>query len=189
MKKIYMAFLIVVGSFLQSGNTQTVSSGGGKSVGGSNELLSRLYKSNEPASAALAAWNERVDHENVFSMTNPESNALKSGETVSQVDSATMQTAETAVMQMEEQAKVSLQDSVGAFMETNASQDHDIITAISSSKRGTDGVYLVHPTPDDILDAIAPNLVIDKESFARDVIKALLPYDVNLDAARRQATE
>jgi hypothetical protein len=79
---------------------------------------------------------------------------------------------------MEEQTKVSLQESASAFMETNAAQDHDILNAI-----------LGQPTPNDVLEILGPGLAADKESFARDVIKALLPYDVKLDAARRQATE
>ncbi len=189
MKKIYLAFLVVVGFLIQSGNAQTASSGGGKSVGGSNNLLSWLYKSNGPTCAALAAWNERIVHENVLSMINPEPDMSKSAETVSCVDSATMQIAETAIMEMEEQTMISLQDSVGSFIESYPRQNHDIMTAISSSRRDTDGVYLVQPTADDILDVIAPGLVADKENFARDIMKALLPYDVNLDAARRQATK
>jgi hypothetical protein len=193
MKIIYLAFLLVVGSFFQSGNTQTVSSGGGKLVGNSNELLSGKSESNGTECVALAARESKTNPEKGSCMADPTSAMTKSTETDPQLDSITMQMADVAMIHVEEQADISLQDSVATFIKTNAAQDHDIMAAISASRRDahldSSVAYLGQPTPDYILEILAPGLLADRESFAHDVIKALLDYNVTLDAARRQAAK
>jgi hypothetical protein len=182
MKKIYLAFLIVVGSFIQSGNTQTASSGGGKLAGNLNELLTGESKPNELACVALAAWKERTDHENGFGMTNPESNVPKSAETVSQLDSITMQMAEAAITQMEEQAKIALQDSISKFMENYPTRNHSIMDALKASKRDTatfwdsSGAYLGQPAPNDTPEIFAPVLLAEKVGLAIQSV-ILLPSE------------
>jgi hypothetical protein len=176
MKKIYLAFLIVVGSFSQLGNAQNVSSGGGKLAGGSNELLSGKSKSNEPGCVVLAVRGNKINSEGRFA--DPASDMTKGVETPSQLDPVTMEMAGVAVMQMDEQAKVALQDSTSALIKANAAQDHEIMTAI-----------LGEPTPNDVLEILRPGLAAERESFARDLLKTLLRYDVTLDPARRGSPE
>lgn len=180
MKKIYLAFLIVICFFIQSGNAQTGYLGDGKLEGNLNKLLTGESKPNELACVALAAWKERTDHENVFSMTNPESNVPKSAETVSQLDSITMQMAEAAITQMEEQTEIALQDSISKFMENYPTRNHSIMDALSGCKRDTatfwdsSGAYLGQPISNDTPEIFAPSLLDVKVGLAIQSV-TLLP--------------
>jgi len=169
MKKIYLAFLIVVGSSLQSGNAQIASSGGG-------ELA---VKSNEQGCATVTYRENRINPEKDCSAASSKSNMTKNTETVSQLDPITMQMAKAAIIQMQERGKISVQDSVGKIMKDFSAQDHGIMAAITArgdsvASWDSSGAYLGQPVPNEILDIIAPGLLADRESFARDIIKSLL---------------
>lgn len=195
MKKIYLAFLIVVGSLFICGNAQTVSSGGGKLTGSSNELLSSKFKLIQPGCVALAAREGKINLEKRPGNADPETDMKKGTKTGSQLDSVTMQMADAAIVQMEEQARIALQDSVSKSMENYPVQDREIAGALKASKHGADSVwdgsgsYLRQPTPIDILKIVGPGLLADRESFAVEILAALVRCNVNPAAPPRQATE
>lgn len=169
--KFCLAFLVAVGSLFQSGDTQTVSSGGGK-------LVNAQFNSNRQGCTTLASRTGKTNHERNRVTTDPESERTNGIETPSQLDSITIQAADAAVVRMDDQARIALQDTVSKFMKGYDVPDRDIKGALKAAKAGSiwdsTGSYLRHPAPNEILGLVISDLLSDRESFAHDIIDSLV---------------
>ncbi len=121
MRKIYLAFLIVVGFYLQSGNAQTVSSGGGKEVA----------KSNDPCH--VASVTQKVDAAPGKDAAQKSDEPVKSGSD-SQLDPATEQAIKETIADLSKQNKSFFEESIRQFIVQNLVRDQSITDTLSVFK-------------------------------------------------------